>query len=766
MTPTAMGLMSQIYTNTGAVQVQGGSTAYPVTFSAGGNPIVIPVKNQASGIYMTSNSTGLGVYLGMYKQISNHLKLNVTPYGIYYSIEGAQQAPDLLFRYPDGKAIWSNPMTRSFAENGRYLVVDGAAGFMRVDLMNLAYQPFAPGLPVANGYSLTSASTAINASGSIAAVAYSAPGGWGSKYFKVVDVNSCSDPLPATSGTPSAFNCKTVDMWPKLMEKVPALQSIFNVRFANGQTMTFDISYKDSANVVRYASYSMTAFGHVLHSKQYMAVGDSYISGEGAYSYRDGTNTERNRCHQSLVSYPYLLAADQSSFASVACSGAKIHNFQGPLKNNQNAHQVYGENPTELELAEVMENRLPGYVLQQEFIIKDNPEAITISLGGNDIGFGTILEKCIHPLKNVGENIESGYTCFQSYEDRLEIVNTINSKFVQLRSLYEDLRTMGTGGRRVYVVGYPQIAKVGGDCGLNVQMNAAEIVFARDLIAHLNSVIKRAADEAGVQYIDTEHAFDGHRLCEASGSQTAVNGFTLDRKPEGGHDMSASFHPNQLGHELLANAIRSQTSRLSKPMPAPQVKTNFIAVDPNSALLHNAPKANRPVRNIMLADGLVNKIMDRAALVRFVAGAADYFTKPGATYSVVVSNGANNTPLGNFVADSAGNINVETPLPAGISPGFQTLHIYGADVFGKPIDVQEVFFVAASPDDSDGDTIADSEDSCPMAVQSGVDADQDQIDDVCDQLLLPVVVPPTEPAGIIWHDKPVLPVEIQATSGP
>jgi hypothetical protein len=371
----------------------------------------------------------------------------------------------------------------------------------------------------------------------------------------------------------------------------------------------------------------------------------------------------------------------------------------------------------------------------------------------------------VHPTKHLSDNIGSVHTCYDTYEDRVEVINTINSKFTRLRSLYESLRNDGVNGRRVYVIGYPQVAKVDGECGLNVQMNAEEIKFARDLITYLNSVIKRAADEAGVQYVDTEAAFDGSRLCEAPAGQHAMNGFTISKTPDGGYDFTASFHPNKRGHEMLAATIAAQTSNLTKPMPTPLPKTNEVALNPNLAILQNVPKTNRAVRYIQVADNLVDKVLERGKPVSFTAKAQDYMTKVGGVYNLVMHSEPVN--LGSFTADANGDVNVTAAVPADTPPGFHTIHLYGNDMFGNLIDIQQVVFVEASSSDKDGDGVLNESDSCVLAAQSNIDADVDNIDDVCDPLIsAPPVTPPQEPEGIIWQDDAVLTLEIQGISGP
>ena len=772
--PTAMGLMTQLYYKYGVVQPQGYAKAYPVNYQQGGNPIIDPIPNQASGIWMIGYSQGPGMIYGYYPQISNILKLTINTTGVYYSIP-VPSWPAFVFSKPGNVSAPFNSSTKSMSKNGRYMVIDGlGAGFIRINLMNLTVKSFAPTLIRINGYSLTGAATAVDDTGRYAAIAYNAPGDWGSKYFKLVDINSCPNPEVDYNVIPdqSSFNCQSLDLLAVLRQRVPTVQTVGNIQFTNERTMTFNIGYTD-AGVTKYARYSMTASGQVKRTKNYLALGDSYISGEGAYSYREGTDTGRNECHQSLLSYPYLLSNNFSSFASVACSGARMQHVQDNREDRFD--QLQGGRATEDEMSSARQNHTPGAIAQMGFVDKDNPEAVTISIGGNDIGFGEIMKKCISPIKHIdiGETeIELEQpTCYNTYEDRAEKINDINSKFPALRQLYVDLKNDGAAGRRVYVIGYPQVAKVGGDCGTNVQMNADEIAFAHDLIVYMNGVIKKAADEAGVFYVDTQSAFDGHRLCEASAGQAAMNGATVSRSANGGYDFKASFHPNQRGHQMLATAIASQTSNLTAPMPAvPSAQTSVIALDPNATILQNVPKTGRALRYVRTVTNLIDNVVHPLDSIDFTLDSREYLIKASGVYNLVI----NSTPvnLGNFTADAQGNLTVHSAIPANMPAGFHTLHVYGNDQFGSPIDIEQVIFVTSgSQGDADGDGVSDETDKCILATQSNVDVDKDGIDDVCDPLIdTPPVQPPGggnggEPEGIIWWDKVYIPITIKAVSG-
>ena len=763
MVQTAMGPMTELYSNWGYVQPNGYSKAYTVDYRKGGNPIIQPVPNQASGIYWSAGS-GDWITLGLFYQISNHLTANLSPFLNSYSVQSPNDTPDMLFRHPNGETIQFE-YGYNFSQNGRYIVANNGQGIMRINLMNPSIQFFAPDASYPYGPQIQ---TAISNSGRYATVAASLPDQPSYNSFKITDINTCSVPVPTgrnvIPSTVSYSSCKTIDLYPAIKQVLPSIVGINKPQFTNEHTITFVATYKEN-NIKKYALYSLTAGGEVKTLKSYLALGDSYSSGEGAYTYREGTDTMRNQCHQSLLSYPYILSSVQSSFADVTCSGARMQNVT--KTNNDDSVQVSGG----VEQDEVEQARLkylPGYTAQKEFVADNNPEAVTISIGGNDIGFGSILEKCVHPLKHLRGNVDSSFTCYDNYEDRLEVVNAINDQFTRLRGLYEGLRDNGINGRRVYVVGYPQIAKVDGECGLNVAMNAEEVRFARDLIAYLNTVIQRAAEEAGVQYVDTQQAFEGSRLCEAASGQSAMNGFTISKSLNGGYDFKASFHPNRLGHQLLAQAIASQTQNLNKPMPAPKSKTNSINVDPGMAILQNVPKTNRTIRRVTIVSNIINKVIDKASPINMVINAKDFLTKPNAVYNLVLNS--NPVNMGNYTADANGNINIAASIPVNMPTGFHTLHLYGNDMLGNPIDIQQVIYVSAEANDLDGDGVSNDNDSCVLAAQSNVDYDQDGIDDACDPLIAEAPVnPPAD--DIVWAENSTLTINIsasqpQANAGP
>lgn len=105
----------------------------------------------------------------------------------------------------------------------------------------------------------------------------------------------------------------------------------------------------------------------------YVAMGDSYSSGEGAIDYDE--NSKKNGCHRSANAYSQHLGKDfhfQGDKSFVACSGAETSAFTGKFK---------GENP-----------QLDDANLSQKTTL------VTLSIGGNDLGFADVITKCATDL--------------------------------------------------------------------------------------------------------------------------------------------------------------------------------------------------------------------------------------------------------------------------------------------------------------------------------------------------------------------------------
>jgi len=118
----------------------------------------------------------------------------------------------------------------------------------------------------------------------------------------------------------------------------------------------------------------------------YIAMGDSYSSGEGAIdssgnvTFDTGTATSSDKCHRSAPAYAHQLQAalKVSDFKFVACSGALLADFVAKV----GLAGQWTEGP-QLDAIAAANKTNPGTGL------------VTLSVGGNDAGFPQIMSHCV-----------------------------------------------------------------------------------------------------------------------------------------------------------------------------------------------------------------------------------------------------------------------------------------------------------------------------------------------------------------------------------
>jgi lysophospholipase L1-like esterase len=508
--PTTYGTATQ----NGSVRLSSSSLFLPVITFVDNRQHFLPVPNSNEAIsYFSGPPYGLDLAFN-YNFTSSVIKS-----------AGALQ----ITKAPDGKLtdkakhlLAADTSSMAFSENGRWLVVsDPNVAMLRVNLQTFEVLPFAPGLNYTIGLD-PAVKMSVTNDGRYAVVASK-----NFNTFKIYDLNTCGT-VPDTIN--SSVSCQSRDLGAFMQQALPVYSFTAQARFNNNDSITIYAVYK-SGSINKTARFIVSDSGSDGQI-DYLALGDSYISGEGAFDYEGGTDTDTNKCHVSFLAYPFLLGHDlnYNSYHSVACSGATtddIINTSDNYAGQADHKKIKRSERIDAEISSIFSSYKPGYIDQLDFVKTYQPKAITIAIGGNDMGFADILKVCASPSI-------SNSTCYSSYEDRLELVRQINNTvFPRLVQTYQQLRTAGPPDMRIYVVGYPQIAKPGGNCALNVHLNNDEIIFSQELINYLDMVTQKAAAKAGVYYVDTQDALNGHRLCEAKPGSIAMNGLTAGNDPSG-----------------------------------------------------------------------------------------------------------------------------------------------------------------------------------------------------------------------------------------
>ncbi|HEX4703598.1 MAG TPA: SGNH/GDSL hydrolase family protein [Pseudonocardiaceae bacterium] len=222
----------------------------------------------------------------------------------------------------------------------------------------------------------------------------------------------------------------------------------------------------------------------------YVALGDSYSSGVGTDDYiNDGTS-----CDRSPEGYPGLWAAAHgtSSFTLAACSGAKT--------------------------SDVLNNQLGG--------LNSSTSLVTITIGGNDAGFTTVIENCILSSDSGCQTAVNNAETFAR--------NTLPGL---LGNVYSAIRSHAPNAS-VVVLGYPRFYQIPGSCifGLSNTKRTA-INGGADV---LDTVISAEAGKfGGFRFGDVRNAFSAHEICSSGSVWLHSTDFT---------NITDSYHPFASGY--------------------------------------------------------------------------------------------------------------------------------------------------------------------------------------------------------------------------
>ena len=421
---------------------------------------MLPVPRSSTAISV-SPYTSEGALLYFY----DNLEPNINSSAVYTG-EVTHKLPqhNALLTNGDNKLLPVATDSASFSANGEWMVADiPYVAMARINVKTREILPF--GDAINYGVGLGPAyRTAISPDGRYAFVY--------SKNFDIMrlyDLSTCAvPPLVIKNKVP----CESRDLMLFMRQQILGFTSLASVRFRSNYTLElYANSSLDTTN--KLTRYVATADGQQTTGFEYLALGDSFASGEGAYQYKAATDVTSNKCHISQRSYPYLISSALSFglYESVACSGAVIEDL---VSDNTG---YLGQTKDQIRLDsrdydDFLPFFLPGYLPQKEFGKRHQPTNITVSAGGNDIGFSDIIIRCLWTD-----------TCYKSYEDRYEVMELINKQLDPLAAMYQQLMTSADPRAKVYVIGYPEIAKPDGECAANVHLNNDEIIFSDSLSA-------------------------------------------------------------------------------------------------------------------------------------------------------------------------------------------------------------------------------------------------------------------------------------------
>ena len=285
---------------------------------------------------------------------------------------------------------------------------------------------------------------------------------------------------------------------------------------------------------------------------RYIALGDSYTAGPLI----PNNNGEPLGCLRSDRNYPRLVAqAYGVGVVDASCSGAETEDMTQPQGVSP------GPNPPQFD-------RLTA-----------DTQVVTVGIGGNDIGFSSIVQDCVALLGDFQQPCRDDYVV----NGNDEISNRIAATAPLVAGVLDGIHTRSPNAH-VYVVGYPAILpETGNGCWPTMPLTSTDVSYLRAKEKELNAMLAAQAAADGSRYVDVYTPSIGHDACTSSGTRWV--------EPIVPGNVAASVHPNARGMEGMAAAVKAAIDATPVPPSGP----TGVAASPGDgqvALSWGAPANN------------------------------------------------------------------------------------------------------------------------------------------------------------------------------
>lgn len=449
------------------------------------------------------------------------------------------------------------------------------------------------------------------------------------------------------------------------------------------------------------------AAASVQSNLNYVALGDSYSSGEGIPPFDPGTDGNGDYCHRnSLFAYPAYLSSAYNTAAMkfYACSGAPTGAVTGDL--------YWWTEPPQWTR--------PG--------VDTTANLVTLTVGGDDAGFSPVLQACIKQkilatlynaaIGPIGQWLGFGKdpscansTTFTSSVDAQvnSVTTNVEQSYATLRSITDPVHTS------IVAADYPLIFPTTQAEQTCIQLSPYLTTDDQNWLNSegntLDTNLQTAAAQAGVNMVDVRSLFAGHAVCGNSGAW--ING--VSTASGGGSSpigFVGSFHPNVSGQGGYATAfenfINSATNLTPEGLPANPAPITGAAPAAAPAGPSRAAGSTRPPGSTKPAtstattagpDTITRLTVSPTTGVTYASCEGTYRVgqqvrvtgsgfAPSASVTVYASsNGLTNgeQQIGTVTADSTGAIDTVVAIPlgaTGLDQGSSNANLLGLDAIG------------------------------------------------------------------------------------
>jgi lysophospholipase L1-like esterase len=250
-------------------------------------------------------------------------------------------------------------------------------------------------------------------------------------------------------------------------------------------------------------------------------LGDSYAAGPLI------PNQQLNPlgCLRSDHNFAHLAAASLGrSLADVSCSGAKTDDMTAP------------------------QDVTPGPANPPQFnALTADTQIVTLQIGGNDIGFTSILQNCAtaNPF---------AHPCRDKYvvNGRDTLADKIAATAPKIAAVLRGIHARSPSAR-VFVVNYAAILpETGSGCWPQVPIAFTDVPYLRSVEKNLNAMLAQQAAANGARIVDDYTASIGRDACKSASTRWV--------EPLVPGNAAAPFHPNARGEAGIAAVVASAVS--------------------------------------------------------------------------------------------------------------------------------------------------------------------------------------------------------------
>jgi lysophospholipase L1-like esterase len=249
---------------------------------------------------------------------------------------------------------------------------------------------------------------------------------------------------------------------------------------------------------------------------RYVGLGDSYAAGPLI-----PVQIAPFGCLKSSTNFAHLVQLQKrfAEFRDASCSGAETEDMTAPQGVTP------GPNPPQFDS------------------LSADTTAVTLTIGGNDIGFSSIAKDCFVAQPSNGSPCKDKYTAGGTDQISQRIADTAPKVAAVLQGIKARAPQSTT-----YVVNYSAILPHSGPgCYPQMPLATGDVPYVRAKQVELNDMLATQAAANGAKLVDVYAASVGHSACALPGVRWV--------EPVVPVNAAAPVHPNLLGMKAMADLV-------------------------------------------------------------------------------------------------------------------------------------------------------------------------------------------------------------------